>query len=230
MTKLTITRDGETFGDVQLGGAIVRIGRGDQNDVVLPDPTKAVSRFHAELRCEDGVYTLVDLNSQNGTWLEGRQVGCEVLQPGVVVNVGPYALALLVEDDPPPAPAPESAAPSEPAIEAVAVPESPSPLPGEFETARAAFVSGDYPAATAGLEAILQANPRFPNAAELLVLARGASKAAAQLALDTGRKAEAGGDPVTASMFFCRALELDPGSAAAAEAAGGIQGRRSGSR
>ena len=49
----------------------LRVGRGEQNDVVLPDSDKAVSRFHAELRYENGVYILVDANSPNGIWVNG---------------------------------------------------------------------------------------------------------------------------------------------------------------
>ena len=39
----------------------LQIGRGRDNDVVLPDPEKGVSRTHAELRLENDRYVIVDL-------------------------------------------------------------------------------------------------------------------------------------------------------------------------
>ena len=94
MAKLVIYR-GETLDrEVELGERNARIGRGDQNDIVLPDPAKSVSRFHAELRFEGGKYSVVDLNSQNGTWVAGRRVQQAVLEPGVPVVLGTYRLML----------------------------------------------------------------------------------------------------------------------------------------
>jgi len=57
-----------------------------------------VSRFHAEVRPEDGQYVLVDLGSQNGTWSEERRVDRVELRRGTPVTIGPYR---LVFDDTP---------------------------------------------------------------------------------------------------------------------------------
>ena len=48
-----------------IGDAPVTFGRGEDNDIVIPDP--AVSRLHAELRQEADGYVLADLGSANGT-------------------------------------------------------------------------------------------------------------------------------------------------------------------
>ena len=54
------------------------VGRGADCDVVLDDDS--VSRKHAELaRDERGVYRLRDLESANGTFLDGKPVGREPL-------------------------------------------------------------------------------------------------------------------------------------------------------
>lgn len=51
----------------------VRIGRADDNDLVVDD--LVVSRHHAELRAlPDATYEIVDLGSHNGTYLNGRPV------------------------------------------------------------------------------------------------------------------------------------------------------------
>jgi hypothetical protein len=83
--------------EIEIGERTLRLGRGDQNDVVLPDPGKSVSRFHAELRVEQGRFIVVDLNSQNGVWVGGRRVPQVVLEPGVPVVLGTYQLILKPE-------------------------------------------------------------------------------------------------------------------------------------
>ncbi|GGM62560.1 ATP-binding cassette domain-containing protein [Dactylosporangium sucinum] len=68
-------------------GALVRLGRGDDNDVVLAD--LRTSRNHAELRrLPSGGYEVVDLGSRNGTFHNGKQVTRQVLQPGDMISVG----------------------------------------------------------------------------------------------------------------------------------------------
>ena len=100
MSRLIIFRDQDLHRYVELGRRGLRIGRGQQNDVVLDDPDKVVSRFHAELRHEDGVYVLVDLNSQNGTWLDTERVDRVVMRAGVPVAIGPYRLVLDTGPEP----------------------------------------------------------------------------------------------------------------------------------
>lgn len=56
------------------------VGRSDSCDVVLTDLD--VSRHHARLRCRDGLWSLEDLGSRNGTTLNGRPVGRCELRPG----------------------------------------------------------------------------------------------------------------------------------------------------
>jgi tetratricopeptide (TPR) repeat protein len=95
--RLAIYRDDVLDRYVDLSGDL-RIGRAPENDVVLPDPDKGVSRFHAEVRHEHGRVVLIDLNSQNGVWLNGRRVMREIVEPDATVTIGPYRL--LLEDAP----------------------------------------------------------------------------------------------------------------------------------
>ncbi len=72
----------------------VRIGRADDNDVVIDD--LVVSRRHAELRVlPDGTYEIVDLGSHNGTYLNGQPVDRAPLVPGDIVGVGHRAYCLV---------------------------------------------------------------------------------------------------------------------------------------
>ena len=89
MARLLILR-GETLDrEVELKNKTLRLGRGSQNDVMLEDEGKSVSRNHAEIRYEGGRYVLVDLESQNGVWVSGAKVPYVVLEPNVVASVGP---------------------------------------------------------------------------------------------------------------------------------------------
>ena len=70
---------------VQLGPEPLLIGRDQQNDVVLDDTR--VSRKHAEIRLRLGRYTLYDLQSTNGTYVNGRRVAEVVLNDGDRISV-----------------------------------------------------------------------------------------------------------------------------------------------
>ncbi len=76
-------RDGAA---VPLGPDPVLIGRDPQNDLVLDD--RRVSRKHAEVRLRLGRYTLYDLQSTNGTYVNGRRVAERVLDDGDQISVG----------------------------------------------------------------------------------------------------------------------------------------------
>ena len=94
MPKLVVMRGGAVMGERPLTGESLRIGRDNQNDVVLSDPAKGVSRFHAEIRAEDGGYTLVDLKSRNGIWVNGKRVMTAALRLGTPITLGPYQLSI----------------------------------------------------------------------------------------------------------------------------------------
>ncbi len=79
--------DGERY---PLLGAITVLGRDDTADIVLDDP--GVSRLHCELRVtSDGphlISTIRDLQSTNGTFVEGNRITKEHLQDGNRLSVG----------------------------------------------------------------------------------------------------------------------------------------------
>ncbi len=81
-----------------LRGDVVQIGRGLDQDIILPNERSSISRKHAEMiRCEEG-YQLRDLGSRNGTWVNGRRlepfVPC-LLNDGDSVALGEVHLRYL---------------------------------------------------------------------------------------------------------------------------------------
>jgi predicted component of type VI protein secretion system len=64
----------------------VSIGREDENDIQLNDDR--VSRFHAKLQDDGGKIILTDLDSTNGTRVNGHPIQMRVLQAGDVLSIG----------------------------------------------------------------------------------------------------------------------------------------------
>lgn len=84
--SLTISGDGADR-EIPLSGQSVRIGRSEENDIVLTD--SAVSGFHGLIRMEAGdVMTYTDLNSTNGTYVNNQQIESIVLHGGEQMRIG----------------------------------------------------------------------------------------------------------------------------------------------
>ncbi|MBS0264368.1 MAG: ATP-binding cassette domain-containing protein [Planctomycetes bacterium] len=84
-----VAADNATF--AVTGTALIGRER-DRVQILLSHPQ--VSRVHARITLSDGVATLADLQSGNGTFVNGRRISGTVrLEPGEEVEIGPYALA-----------------------------------------------------------------------------------------------------------------------------------------
>lgn len=79
-----------------LSSDVIVVGRGSGSDIKVDDPN--ISRTHAELRCEDGVWYLADLGSTNGTLLGGRPVERRTpLTAGDRIEIGNTKLTFVLE-------------------------------------------------------------------------------------------------------------------------------------
>ncbi|MDC0709053.1 sigma 54-interacting transcriptional regulator [Stigmatella sp. ncwal1] len=72
--------------------SLVRVGSDPSSDLVLTDPT--VSRRHLEIERTPKGLLLKDLESRNGTYLDGRQVFQVLLQSGDKVQLGKTRLTI----------------------------------------------------------------------------------------------------------------------------------------
>jgi pSer/pThr/pTyr-binding forkhead associated (FHA) protein len=79
--------------------AVVNIGRGLENDLVLDD--LRVSRNHAQLRAIHGQFVLFDLNSTRGTLINGHRIVQAILYPHDTISLGGLTLTFNQEDPPP---------------------------------------------------------------------------------------------------------------------------------
>ena len=70
---------------LERSGAVV--GRSRDCDIVLTDSN--VSRRHAEISLRDGSWSIADLGSTNGTYLNGESLdGPQPLHPGDRIRIG----------------------------------------------------------------------------------------------------------------------------------------------
>ncbi len=74
--------------------AVVRIGRGEECELPLSDPS--VSRHHCLLIQQEQSLVLRDLKSSNGTFVNGQRVSCVTLRVGDFIIVG--NTGFVVED------------------------------------------------------------------------------------------------------------------------------------
>ncbi|MHC4816841.1 MAG: FHA domain-containing protein [Planctomycetota bacterium] len=93
MPKVVI-KDGPGTGNEYDVAQGVILGRLDSNDIPVKD-TKA-SREHAKIYKQGGRFAIVDLNSSNGTFVNGERITKYLLEPGDEISIG--TVSLLFED------------------------------------------------------------------------------------------------------------------------------------
>ena len=91
--ELIVARTGETPVTYALAGDSLRVGRAEDNDVVLTEG--GVSRYHARLDRDAEGWTVTDLSSTNGTYVEDRRLPADAPQSwaaGETLRLGSYYL------------------------------------------------------------------------------------------------------------------------------------------
>jgi pSer/pThr/pTyr-binding forkhead associated (FHA) protein len=77
---------------------VVNVGRADYNDIVLVDDS--VSTVHAKLQRREGVWVVVDLDSTNGTFVDGERISGESpIVPGALLRFGGIGMMFESTDD-----------------------------------------------------------------------------------------------------------------------------------
>jgi hypothetical protein len=90
-----VAREGSVTREVRLTADPITVGRDPKNDIVLDD--RRVSRRHAEVRLRLGRYTLYDLQSTNGTFVNGRRIAEMVLSDEDRITIGGAELVVQLE-------------------------------------------------------------------------------------------------------------------------------------
>ncbi len=88
-----VTNDGQIF-NFPISKDTIRIGRSNDNDLILADNT--VSRYHTEIQKRKNDYILADLGSYNGTRLNGKSIQKVFLKHDDKIQIGSSKLTFLL--------------------------------------------------------------------------------------------------------------------------------------
>jgi pSer/pThr/pTyr-binding forkhead associated (FHA) protein len=109
MAKLVILNQGMTGRTFEVNVERTTVGRVEDNTFQIADPS--VSSHHAEILLRGSELLVKDLNSTNGTFINGEKISESVLQPGQILKFG--QVELKIDDGTPvSAPSPTAAAPA----------------------------------------------------------------------------------------------------------------------
>lgn len=76
----------QKLSEIELNQPVIKLGRSPANTIHLQHPT--VSAFHAEIHKQNGNFELLDLDSSNGTFVNGVRVKQKVLQQRDRISLG----------------------------------------------------------------------------------------------------------------------------------------------
>ena len=93
MPKMIVSIDGVVIKEVQLTKDRTTLGRRPYNDIVIDN--LAVSGEHAVMQMSGSEVHIEDLNSTNGSYVNGKAIKKHLLQNGDVIEVGKYKIKFI---------------------------------------------------------------------------------------------------------------------------------------
>src|SRR5436190_6720996 len=92
MAKLVLLSEGFTGRSYELKTERTTVGRLDDNAFQIPEAS--VSSHHAEIVLRGNDVVIRDLNSTNGTFINGEKITEAVLKPGQILRLGQIEMRL----------------------------------------------------------------------------------------------------------------------------------------
>ena len=96
MGKLVVSLDGVVIKEVQITKDKTTLGRRPYNDIVIDN--LAVSGEHGVLQMAGSDVFIEDLNSTNGTYINGKAVKKQLLSHNDTIEIGKYKIKFVVDD------------------------------------------------------------------------------------------------------------------------------------
>ena len=100
MARLVLLSEGLTGRTFELKVDKTTVGRVEDNTFQIPETS--VSSHHAEILLRGSEVVVKDLNSTNGTFINGEKVSEAVLKPGQILRLGMIEMRLETGDAAPP--------------------------------------------------------------------------------------------------------------------------------
>jgi len=97
VTLVTFNKSGVRK-ELPLENASTVIGR--KPDADLRIPLADISRSHCEVSLSESGATLLDLDSSNGTFVNGERISERLLEPGDLVKIGPVTFVVRIDGQP----------------------------------------------------------------------------------------------------------------------------------
>lgn len=95
MPKMIVSIDGVVIKEVQLTKDRTTLGRRPYNDIVIDN--LAVSGEHAVLQMMGNEVYIEDLNSTNGTYINGKAIKKQLMQGGDTIDIGKYQIKFVAD-------------------------------------------------------------------------------------------------------------------------------------
>ena len=96
MSKLVVSLDGVVIKEVQITKDKTTLGRRPYNDIVIDN--LAVSGEHAVLQMLGADVFIEDLNSTNGTYINGKAIKKQMLVHNDTVEIGKYKIKYMTDE------------------------------------------------------------------------------------------------------------------------------------
>ena len=97
MAHLTLLLDNREVRKFVLNRGVTTIGRAQDNDIVINN--LALSRRHAQVEFKGGRFEVVDLQSQNGVYVNQERVERAQLRHGDELQIGKFRLVFFERTD-----------------------------------------------------------------------------------------------------------------------------------
>jgi pSer/pThr/pTyr-binding forkhead associated (FHA) protein len=99
MAKIHVKFNSAVVKEVELVKEVTTFGRKTENDIVIDNP--AISGFHGKILIENDQYFVEDLNSTNGTFMNGQRIKKSLLKNRDQVSIARHVLELITDSSAP---------------------------------------------------------------------------------------------------------------------------------
>ena len=98
MLRIILKFNSTVIKELKIDQDEIIIGRDSGNDVQIDNV--AVSREHAKIIRGQNYYLIEDLNSTNGTFVNGKKINKKYLKEDDEISIGKHSLQIILEEHP----------------------------------------------------------------------------------------------------------------------------------